>query len=470
MNNPIFNHQKAIADNIQKSFDTDYGQPLLKGAEGEIIVYDQVFSVEDVNRFQDDLTKAFQANQITADELEKAKKDLSRLAMRQVFDKNGHKRVVYVKVHEDEHGKTHETDYDKGHKVKFQKDGKEFSGTVKSMKYHDKTDKVGTAMVEADGKTYSVSLSKLNHHEDHKPEDDKSYDEKLKKRGFTDEQINSMSEEDKEFGHKNNLKPKDYTGHLKKESKSESNKDTEKSEKQIIERYKEVSEDYKDDPDFVHGDIAASMVDTHGVTRSELRAILKKHNIPLHTYVSDEDKKEIKIKSTPVESGKKDSKEDKSDGLEMNDSVYSEVLAMRPKNEKEIRNAIGAVARKRGEVLTITQQNELYEKYNEIKGGKQKEPIRKPKSLQQQIDDITDKSPDPLTDSEILSDKVINVFKKEISAGKSVEETLAKYYGKNYAGGKISKNQIAKLKKKVEIKKSISDEDIEKAFNKLGTF
>lgn len=245
MNNPIFDHQKAIADNIQKSFDTDHGQPLLKGIDGEIIVYDQVFSLEDVNRFQNDLNKAFQANQITADELEKAKKDLSRLAMRQVFDKNGHKRVVYVKVHEDEHGKTHETDYDKGHKVKFHKDGKEFSGTVKSMKYHDKTDKVGTAMVEADGKTYSVSLSKLKHHEDHKNDAEDGKEESSKEL-----MTNSMYESVKELiGDKTG--DKEIKNAMKLSSKKMKTTYTESEYDKMVGEFKSIHKKDNDHKDFV---------------------------------------------------------------------------------------------------------------------------------------------------------------------------------------------------------------------------
>lgn len=160
----IINHQKVINQNIAKSFtsgslsieDICTPEEITKGAE--------VFTPEMIKLYKNDLTKSFNNKQISAEEFEKAIKDLSRLAMRQIIDKNGHKKTVYVKVAVDEKGNSKsETDFETGHSVKFTKDGKEHVGKIKSLKFHDKTDKVGTAMVEVDGKSHSVSLSKLEH-------------------------------------------------------------------------------------------------------------------------------------------------------------------------------------------------------------------------------------------------------------------------------------------------------------------
>lgn len=146
----ITKYQNSIKNNISKSF-----------VENE---YQEVYSAESIKNYIKDLQKSFNNNDITLDEFEKGKKDLSRLAMRRMVDKNGHQRLVYVKVHEDEKGNTKETDFDEGDSVKFTKDGKEYNGKVKKLKYHDKTDKVGTAIVEVDGikSPFSVSLAKLS--------------------------------------------------------------------------------------------------------------------------------------------------------------------------------------------------------------------------------------------------------------------------------------------------------------------
>lgn len=149
MNNPITDHNNAIIDNINKSF-----------VQNE---YQEVYSAESIKNYIKDLQKSFNNNDITLDEFEKGKKDLSRLAMRRMVDKNGHQRLVYVKVHEDESGNTREIDHNEGDTVKFTKDGKEYSGTIKKLKFHDKTDKVGTAIVTVTGHNspFSVSLAKL---------------------------------------------------------------------------------------------------------------------------------------------------------------------------------------------------------------------------------------------------------------------------------------------------------------------
>jgi hypothetical protein len=97
MENPIELHRNEVIKNIYDSFE--------KSVESQEF---EVYSEKSIENFYNDLSKAWIDGNISLDEFEKGKKDLSRLAMRQIIDKNGHKKVVYVKVHEDEHGKTHE--------------------------------------------------------------------------------------------------------------------------------------------------------------------------------------------------------------------------------------------------------------------------------------------------------------------------------------------------------------------------
>lgn len=152
--NDILKHRNDIINNISKSF-----------VQEEQITGQEVYTVESLKLFRNDLKKAIDNRQISQEDFEKAMKDLSRLAMRQIIDKNGHKKVVYVKVSVDEKGNSKdEKDFEQGHSVKFTKDGKEHVGKIHSLKFHDKTDKVGTAMVDVDGTKHSVSLSKLEHH------------------------------------------------------------------------------------------------------------------------------------------------------------------------------------------------------------------------------------------------------------------------------------------------------------------
>jgi hypothetical protein len=60
----------------------------------------QVYSPDQLNNFKTDLKKAFDAKLIEADELKKAKKDLSKLVKVTKVDKNGKKSTVWVKQSE----------------------------------------------------------------------------------------------------------------------------------------------------------------------------------------------------------------------------------------------------------------------------------------------------------------------------------------------------------------------------------
>lgn len=102
------------------------------------------------------------------DAIEKAKKDFSRLAMRRITDKNGKSTIVYVKVNDDpKTGKQKEFDVKVGQDVHFQLGDGVYAGTVKSLKFNDKTDKFGTATISYKPvgstvtQTKSVSLNKI---------------------------------------------------------------------------------------------------------------------------------------------------------------------------------------------------------------------------------------------------------------------------------------------------------------------
>lgn len=85
------------------------------------------------------------------------------LIRKQIIDKNGHSKTVYVRVHED--GSEHH--FAVGHKVIFEHNGKNIEGNIAGMKYHEKYDKYGTASIEdKDGSKYSKTLRQIENHKD----------------------------------------------------------------------------------------------------------------------------------------------------------------------------------------------------------------------------------------------------------------------------------------------------------------
>ena len=137
--------------------------PTIREEDFQPNLYDIVLEDDAKSAFETNLYKAMDDHSIEPEDIEKAKRDLSRLAQRKITDRNGHSRIVWVKVTDDDKGKTKTMDFEEGHKVSFNKNGEEFEGTIKSLKYNEKTDKYGTAIVETkDGRKFSVSMRALN--------------------------------------------------------------------------------------------------------------------------------------------------------------------------------------------------------------------------------------------------------------------------------------------------------------------
>lgn len=234
----IQGHQREIKNNIAKSFiSTD--NPAV-----------EMYSIESIKLFKTNLNKAFNSREISDEEFEKAMKDLSRLAMRQIIDKNGHKKIVYVKVSVDEKGGSKEVDFDKEDLVKFTKDGQVIVGKIQSLKFNDKTDKIGTANVVSDGKNYSVSLNKLEHHKDSKmgdmPEE--------KKLGIHDKTISVSNKEDdkfKDWDSKKHLVAASHHAEMSDEyqemkNKSKSGSMAEKSHQKMIDEHEKARKFHSD--------------------------------------------------------------------------------------------------------------------------------------------------------------------------------------------------------------------------------
>lgn len=128
----------------------------------------QIFTEENILKFSEDLQKAFDSEQISSDEFEKAIKDLTKLQKKTITNKDGHQQTVYIRQHED--GSEHH--FKTGDKVKFTHEGKERTGLIMKLKHHEKFDKFGTAEIHdhsdkgEDGKpkVYSKSLRAIEHH------------------------------------------------------------------------------------------------------------------------------------------------------------------------------------------------------------------------------------------------------------------------------------------------------------------
>lgn len=106
---------------------------------------------------KDEVKKAFQC-----DILEKGGSN-PELTRKQIIDKNGHSKTVYVRNWD-----TEEHHFAVGHKVHFQhKDGTQGEGDITGMKYHAKYDKFGTATIrDKEGNEHSRSLKNVENHKD----------------------------------------------------------------------------------------------------------------------------------------------------------------------------------------------------------------------------------------------------------------------------------------------------------------
>lgn len=121
---------------------------------------------EDLIKFENDLKKAFDNGDIGESDIEKARRDTSKLAMRMITDKNGNRRKVWVKVTQDaKTGKQKETDFNSGDTVTAKhKDGSMQSGKLVSISQNTKTDATGIAQIKfGDGSVVWRSLNAIKH-------------------------------------------------------------------------------------------------------------------------------------------------------------------------------------------------------------------------------------------------------------------------------------------------------------------
>jgi len=171
---------KGRIDNIS-SFITE--QELIKSGL-------EYYFEEDLDMFKSNLIKSYKSGIISIDEIEKAKKDVSKLAMRMVTDKNGHRRKVWVKVGKDEKtGKQTETDFKSGDTVTFKnKEGDYESGKLITVTQNSKKDATGAVQIQlSDGKKIWRSMNVVrsgsvgkNAKKEHKKESDKKADKNFK--------------------------------------------------------------------------------------------------------------------------------------------------------------------------------------------------------------------------------------------------------------------------------------------------
>lgn len=327
--------------------------------------------LEKSNYAENDLNKMNSWDALDEDGIEKGHKDVSHLQMKIMTDKNGHQRKVYIRTHDD--GKEHH--FENGHEVEFEHKGQKLKGTIKSMKHHPKFDKFGTAEIaDEHGNKYYKSLRNIDHsvskesnnlddkvrgqfayeHENaaHEHKKDSKYAEnemEQRKHDEKEELHRKLSEYYK--GERKSLSSQEHKEALKylesrnddigdeysesvksaihhhknkldnaikasedKEKKFGSKIDwsSDNNSKELARRYKEVSKDYEDDEDMTHGDIVRSMKESHGATKKEVESALEKHGVDKHSYMSPEDKEEMKIKSTKVKS-KSETKKSKND-------------------------------------------------------------------------------------------------------------------------------------------------------------
>ncbi|MBV8125200.1 MAG: hypothetical protein JO370_14135, partial [Paucibacter sp.] len=105
-----------------------------------------------------------------------------QLERKQIIDKNGHSKTVYVR-----HWDTEEHHFAVGHKVHFtHKDGSQGEGDITAMKYHHKYDKYGTATIrDKEGNEHSRSLLKVENHKDN----DFQYDTSKEDKGETKKDV-----------------------------------------------------------------------------------------------------------------------------------------------------------------------------------------------------------------------------------------------------------------------------------------
>lgn len=123
----------------------------------------EVYTPEAIQKFQDDLSKAFDNEEISEEEFEKGMRDVSGLQKKIITNKEGHQQTVYIRVNKD----NSEHHFNHGDKVTFEHGGKQRTGIIKKLKDHPVTDKFGTAHIEDEhGNKYSKSLRALEHHSD----------------------------------------------------------------------------------------------------------------------------------------------------------------------------------------------------------------------------------------------------------------------------------------------------------------
>lgn len=123
----------------------------------------EVYTLDSINRFRDDLSKAFDNEEISEADFEKGMRDVNGLQKKIITNKLGHQQTVFVRVNKDES----EHHFNHGDKVKFEHGGKQKTGVIKKLKDHPVTDKFGTAHIEDEqGNKYSKSLRAIEHHQD----------------------------------------------------------------------------------------------------------------------------------------------------------------------------------------------------------------------------------------------------------------------------------------------------------------
>lgn len=279
------NRRVNINDHIQKSFMNKHPKAMVVTEE----LFDEAFSkglfVEYVDIYNDNLEKSY---------------DKSKLQPRKVTDKNGHQRTVWVvrdnSLHSKEFNpngvmqkreltkediesvKGHEDKLSHINRVRFKKEYDKHFGDIPDTSSKKAFEGYLTKK-HGDIRGFGSPITEFYKH----PSKEKigQYDPSGKSTYLID---NGNS---KKIEHPSTEEDDDYN---------------EDESKTIAERYKQISDDYADDPEMTHGDIVRSIKQTHGGTRGIIESAMAKHGVDKHSYVSPEDKEEMRIKSTPMPS------------------------------------------------------------------------------------------------------------------------------------------------------------------------